>query len=172
MIILTGANNINQNFWYNFRFENNSLVSDFDRSHFVSALDQAPNVSSRIPSNVILEIPTYNNTNKTLVPTQSLFEFLNAKKINNISVIPRGVDVKKFHPHLRCKKIRSELGILDSCPTILSVSRLAREKNLDLVVDCFYELKKKYGQMQLIFVGSGPYMNKLKKSCPDALFVG
>ena len=65
MIILTGANNINQNFWYNFRFENNSLVSDFDRSHFVSALDQAPNVSSRIPSNVILEIPTYNNTNKT-----------------------------------------------------------------------------------------------------------
>ena len=65
MIILKGANNISQNFWYNFRFENNSLVSDFDRSHFVSALDQAPNVSSRIPSNVILEIPTYNNTNKT-----------------------------------------------------------------------------------------------------------
>ena len=65
MIILKGANNISQNFWYNFRFENNSLVSDFDQSHFVSALDQAPNVSSRIPSNVILEIPTYNNTNKT-----------------------------------------------------------------------------------------------------------
>ena len=114
----------------------------------------------------------HNNTNKTLVPTQSLFEFLNAKKINNISVIPRGVDVKKFHPHLRCKKTRSEIGISDSCPTILSVSRLAREKNLDLVVDCFYELKKKYGQIQLIFVGSGPYINKLKKSCPDALFVG
>ena len=114
----------------------------------------------------------HNNTHKTLVPTQSLFKFLNAKKINNISVIPRGVDVKKFHPHLRCKKIRSELGISDSCPTILSVSRLAREKNLDLVVDCFYELKKKYGQIQVIFVGSGPYMNNLKKSCPDALFVG
>ena len=114
----------------------------------------------------------HNNTNKTLVPTQSLFEFLNAKKINNISVIPRGVDVKKFHPHLRCKQTRSEIGISDSCPTILSVSRLAREKNLDLVVDCFYELKKKYGQIQLIFVGSGPYMNKLKKRCPDASFVG
>ena len=114
----------------------------------------------------------HNNTNKTLVPTQSLFEFLSAKKIKNISVIPRGVDVKKFNPILRCKKTRSEIGISDSCLTILSVSRLAREKNLDLVVDCFYELKKMYGQIQLIFVGSGPYMNKLKKRCPDASFVG
>ena len=114
----------------------------------------------------------HNNTNKTLVPTQSLFEFLSAKKIKNISVIPRGVDVKKFHPKLRCKKTRREMGISDSCLTILSVSRLAREKNLDLVVDCFYELKKMHGQIQLIFVGSGPYMTKLKKRCPDALFVG
>ena len=64
VISIAGAANTSQNFWFNHRFDKNSLISDLDRNHFVSLLNKAPNVNSRIASDVILDVPTYNNTYK------------------------------------------------------------------------------------------------------------
>ena len=114
----------------------------------------------------------HNKTDRTLVPTKKLAEFLQKSKFAKISVVPRGVDINLFHPRKRNPKTKRTLSFEDDSFNLLSVGRLAKEKNLDLVIDVFFKFRKISNKVMLIFVGDGPYIGELKERCPDALFVG
>jgi glycosyltransferase involved in cell wall biosynthesis len=55
---------------------------------------------------------------------------------------------------------------------LLSVGRLAAEKNLDLIVTTYQALQRSGRSVRLVFAGDGPYRKKLEEDCPQAIFMG
>jgi len=65
-----------------------------------------------------------------------------------ISVIPVGVDIKRFSPEPGLRKKRTF--------NILCVARLVPEKGIEDLVTAFFKIKEKYPQVHLTLIGDGP----------------
>lgn len=74
---------------------------------------------------------------------------------NKITVIPMGVDTKRFRPGK--KKRKNPINIL-------FVGRLVPEKGVEELLQSYQELKKLYPKLKLTMIGSGPLINKCKKA--------
>ncbi len=77
-----------------------------------------------------------------------------------ITVIPMGVDLKRFHP---AKNYHLGGG------RILCVARLVPEKGIGELVTAFGRLRQKYPNLTLTLVGEGPLKNKYSK-VPGIIF--
>jgi len=114
----------------------------------------------------------HNRTLFTMVPTQALKNQLQAVGFENLRVVARGVDAQLFHPDKRSTDLRAQWQADDNTLVLLSVGRLAAEKNLDLIVNTYQELLHSGKRMKLVFAGDGPYRTKLQADCPQAIFMG
>lgn len=114
----------------------------------------------------------HNRTACTMVPTRALQAQLGASGFQNLRVVGRGVDTHIFHPALRSQAFRETWQADDSTIVLLSVGRLAAEKNLDLIVNTYKALQAAGRSVKLVFAGDGPYRATLKSHCPDAIFMG
>ena len=114
----------------------------------------------------------HNRTLCTMVPTQALKNQLQAAGFENLRVVARGVDAKLFNPDKRSPELRAQWQADDSTLVLLSVGRLAAEKNLDLIVSTYQALVKSGKNVKLVFAGDGPYRAKLQADCPQAIFMG
>jgi len=114
----------------------------------------------------------HNRTLCTMVPTQALKTQLQAVGFENLRVVARGVDAKQFHPEKRSPDLRAQWQADDSTLVLLSVGRLAAEKNLDLIVNTYQALAQSGKSVKLVFAGDGPYRAKLQADCPQAIFMG
>ncbi|QSR88883.1 glycosyltransferase [Methylacidiphilum caldifontis] len=112
----------------------------------------------------------YSQFDLTFVPTLSLLKLLRKWGVNNGVHVPLGVDIKTFAPGPPNNQIcRLKLGIPDDAFLLLYVGRLAREKNINLLLETFLYLldhspKKDYW---LLIIGDGPLRKdvlKLKKN--------
>ena len=77
-----------------------------------------------------------------------------------------------FHPLRRNASLRESWGADAGTLVLLSVGRLAPEKNLDLVVKTYLALRAAGRPVRLVFAGDGPYRRELQAACPDAVFLG
>jgi glycosyltransferase involved in cell wall biosynthesis len=93
-----------------------------------------------------------------MVTTQSIANDLSKRGFKNIAYWTKGVDCDVFRP------IPGGLENL-SKPILLYAGRISVEKNLE----AFLKLPIKGSK---VIVGDGPYLNKLKKDFPDAVFTG
>ena len=114
----------------------------------------------------------HNNTACTMVPTHLLKSELQKLGFDNLRVVARGVDTGMFHPRHRSEALRQSWGADDKTLVLLSVGRLAPEKNLDLVVKAYQALRAAQRPVRLVFAGDGPYRAELQARCPDAVFLG
>ncbi|MFZ9734073.1 MAG: glycosyltransferase family 4 protein [Burkholderiaceae bacterium] len=114
----------------------------------------------------------HNATNRTMVPTEELRESLASQGFRRLTVVPRGIDTGLFSPVKRSELLRQSWGATDKTLVVLSVGRLAAEKNLDLAVEAFHQLRSGNSDVRLVFVGDGPLRQKLARECPEALFAG
>ena len=114
----------------------------------------------------------HNRTHCTMVPTRALKEQLQAVGFENLRIVARGVDTQLFHPGHRSDLLRSQWQADEHTVVLLSVGRLAAEKNLDLIVHTFQTLKQRGRRVKLVFAGDGPYRAKLQSDCPEAIFMG
>jgi glycosyltransferase involved in cell wall biosynthesis len=114
----------------------------------------------------------HNRTLCTMVPTQAMFEQLKTLGFQNLQVVARGVDTRLFTPDKRSAELRSTWQANEHTLVLLSVGRLAAEKNLDLTIKTYQTLKQNQRQVKLVFCGDGPYRAKLQSECPDAVFMG
>ncbi|WP_233250107.1 glycosyltransferase family 1 protein [Limnohabitans sp. MMS-10A-160] len=114
----------------------------------------------------------HNRTARTMVPTQSLRVQLEASGFQKLCVIARGVDTKLFHPGQRSQSLRDSWSADAKDIVLLSVGRLAAEKNLDLIVNTYTSLLQSGRKVKLVFAGDGPYRAYLQSKCPDAIFTG
>lgn len=114
----------------------------------------------------------HNATHCTMVPTQGLMAELSKIGFDRLMVVPRGVDTEHFSPAKRDEQLRQSWGTNAETQVLLSVGRLAVEKNLDTVVRCFKSLRARGLPVKLVIVGDGPMRQALERSVPEAIFAG
>ncbi len=114
----------------------------------------------------------HNLADCTMVPSSDLLQDLCAQGFERLMVVARGVDAARFSPVHRSEALRAQWGVAPEQPVLLSVGRLAREKNLDLLVRCWQAMREQRPDLKLVVVGDGPSRNALALACPEALLVG
>ena len=95
---------------------------------------------------------------RVLVTNSSMVSELKHRGFSNLVVWSRGVDQSGFNPAGRVANLASK-------PVLLCVSRASPEKGLD----DFCALKTTGTKL---LVGDGPYLEYLKKTYPDVIYVG
>lgn len=88
------------------------------------------------------------------------------KFTKNIHIIQTGIETSKFYKENFNQKdinsLKKKLGIKKKDFVVMTVSRLAKEKSVDRIINNHKELVKKYSNMKLLIVGDGPDIDKLK----------
>ena len=86
---------------------------------------------------------------------------LRALGVEDVQVLPLGVDLDGFGPERRDLDLRRSLGVADDAPLLIYAGRLDGEKKPDVVVDAFQRLPKKLGA-RLVLLGCGPLRDKFE----------
>lgn len=103
-----------------------------------------------------------------IVPSNKIYNLFKDKYkfTKNIHIIQTGIETSKFYKeNFNLKDINSlkkKLGIKKKDFVVMTVSRLAKEKSVDRIINNHKELVKKYSNMKLLIVGDGPDIDKLK----------
>jgi glycosyltransferase involved in cell wall biosynthesis len=114
----------------------------------------------------------HNATACTMVPTNELKRTLSENGFLNLKVVSRGVDTSLFNVGKRDPNLRLQWGANDQTKVIISVGRMAPEKNLEQVLKTFEALKFMGEQMKLIMVGDGPLREQFQSRYPEIIFPG
>ena len=103
----------------------------------------------------------HDGSRAVLTATQSLRDELEARGIKKTHLWSRGIDHQLFNPMHDAHPLLRHLPK----PIMLSVGRIAVEKNLTAFLDCPVEGTK-------VLVGDGPARAELELQYPDAVFLG
>ena len=114
----------------------------------------------------------HNRTSATFAPTDWMVEELKKKDYQNLYILSRGVDRKLFSPKQFQQKLRQAWGAGRNDKVVVSVSRIAAEKNLDLTCSLIEGMIEQGKAKKGVIVGDGPELNKLKQKFPNLYFTG
>ena len=114
----------------------------------------------------------HNAADSTMVPTQQLRDELVSLGFHRVHVVPRGVDVSLFHPEKRSVSVRNDWGCRADDVVVLCVSRLAPEKNLQMLLNAYEDLRVANPHVRLVMVGDGPLRQSFEAAHPSVLFTG
>lgn len=114
----------------------------------------------------------HNQTSCTMAPTRELADELAAEGFKNMDVFGRGVNLKVFNREARDEQLRRSWGATPEAPVFIHVSRLAAEKNYELLGETYSQIKDKRPDARFVIVGGGPMEKKLKRDFPYAIFPG
>ena len=96
-----------------------------------------------------------------IVPTPAMRERLLELGVTSaVEVIPSGIDLRRFSTGRRNQALRHSLGLRDGERMLLFVSRLAREKNVELLVDALMHTRP---GAKLVIAGDGPQRPTLEE---------
>jgi len=105
---------------------------------------------------------------RVIAPTSKVKRTLHGYNVQSpIGVIPTGINVDRFkrteESMFQAAILRKKLNILPEDRVIVSVGRLAEEKNIDALLHAVHHSKKCHSPIKLILVGDGPHKTSLKK---------
>lgn len=109
----------------------------------------------------------HQNSDMTLAPSQWSCRELEANGVKNVRLWKRGVNLENFQPMRRDHALRDELSKKGRKTIVGYVGRLANEKRIDDL-----SILDAQPDIQIVIVGIGPAESKLKRSLPNAHFVG
>ena len=112
----------------------------------------------------------HNLAGVTMVPTEALRASLASVGFQRLKVVSRGVDTVAYDPAHRSQALREQWGLAPQDLAVLCVGRLAKEKNLDLLLRAFEAIQARQPRARLVLVGHGPMLQELKLKCPGAIF--
>ena len=104
-----------------------------------------------------------------IVPSNKIYNLFKDKYkfTKNIHIIQTGIETSKFYKENFNQKdinsLKKKIGIKKKDFVVMTVSRLAKEKSVDRIINNHKELVKKYSNMKLLIVGDGPDIDKLKE---------
>ncbi|MGP6138896.1 glycosyltransferase family 4 protein [Jeotgalibaca sp. A127] len=108
-----------------------------------------------------------NRTSGIIVPSQLMKDMLLEYGVKTeIRVIPTGITIPATIPNIR-ETIRPQLGLDNNDLVLLSLSRLAFEKNLHKTIEAFPQVLQNYPHAKLVFVGDGPARDSLELMVQD-----
>ncbi|WP_114855076.1 glycosyltransferase family 4 protein [Brachybacterium sp. YJGR34] len=106
-------------------------------------------------------------TDAVIVPTAKVARLLRGYGVRRpVHVVPTGLDLQRFRPAETAAErddvlaLRESLGIGADQKVLLSVSRLAKEKNLEEVLEMLAASPRQ--DLVLVLVGDGPYRDELE----------
>jgi glycosyltransferase involved in cell wall biosynthesis len=114
----------------------------------------------------------HNATACTMVPTKELQRTLSENGFMNLKVVSRGVDTSLFNLSKRDNHLRSTWSANEQTKVMISVGRMAPEKNLEQVLKVFDALQFMGQQLKLVMVGDGPLREQFQIRYPDIIFPG
>jgi glycosyltransferase involved in cell wall biosynthesis len=103
-----------------------------------------------------------NAADAVIVPTQTMADHLRELGVTrSIDVIPSGIDVSHFNAARRSAATRAQMGAKEGETLVLFVGRLAREKDVQIVLEAFARLPA--AGMCLAIAGDGPERERLEQ---------
>lgn len=104
---------------------------------------------------------TLNRTTTVIAPTAKIERLLRGYGVRvPISVVPTGVDLTRFTPGPASEELRDALGLTPGIPVVLSLGRLAAEKNVGETLDLLARVSDEPWQM--VVAGDGPQAGELR----------
>ena len=106
------------------------------------------------------------NAVETLIaPSDKIRKILEGYQVScPVEVIPSGIHLEKYQLCKKedwRKKIRMQLGISQDALVLVYVGRMAKEKNIEELLE--YQQDAAKSGVILVLVGDGPYLPELKK---------
>ena len=80
-----------------------------------------------------------------------------------IEHIDIAVDLEKFHPMPKCRKLQKEFGIDSRDPVAGIVARVQKHKNFELLIDALEKIVKKLPQFKFLIVGRGTHIDTIAR---------
>ncbi len=115
----------------------------------------------------------YNNFDGIFVLNSDQRKWLTGKQMNlNPSIVyhtSHWVDDNIFPRESNKKHV---FNIDNNCPVMLYAGRVSKEKGVNDLQNVFYSVKENIPDVKLVVAGTGPYLEKLKKKIPEAIFMG
>jgi 1,2-diacylglycerol 3-alpha-glucosyltransferase len=126
------------------------------------------------PSKKIVEYLTHfycdTTANELIVPTKKIYDLFKEKYNvdKNIYIIPTGIEIDRFYEENidpnSVEEVKKKIGLKKDTFTIVFVGRLAKEKNVDLLLEAQKEIKDKEKNINLVIIGDGPDMEEYKET--------
>jgi len=117
------------------------------------------------PRNAVEEFSAWfcNQVDHVVSPTAEIKAELQKYGVEKpITILPTGIDIESFEKSDKFS-IREKHEIMPNDKILLFVGRLAKEKNLEFILEIFKELYKKFRKIKLIIVGDGPMRPKIEE---------
>ena len=105
----------------------------------------------------------YGQAERVLCPSRIYEAHLRSRGIARTGIWTRGVDTGAFSPQHRSEAWRSALGVEPDDAVVTYVGRLAREKNLDLLLEAWQTVAPRYPGARLALVGRGPLEDEIRR---------
>ncbi|MBV9272139.1 MAG: glycosyltransferase [Candidatus Eremiobacteraeota bacterium] len=103
-----------------------------------------------------------NSADAVIVPTLAMRERLRELGVEaNIDVIPTGIDLRRFSAGERSETLRGRLRVKNGGRLLLFVSRLAKEKNVELLLEALAATND--DRFVLAIAGDGPQREELER---------
>ena len=108
----------------------------------------------------------------TLTPSRDMVERLANDGFQNVHLLGRGVDTDLFAPEKRCESLRASWGARAATPVAVMVGRVAPEKNFELAMHTFVQMRQVFPDVKCVVVGEGPLRERLSLKFPWVWFTG
>lgn len=102
-----------------------------------------------------------------IVPTKKTYDLFKEKyKVKrDVHIIPSGIDVTRFYKEnidkTELDDLKKDLSIKKDDFIILYVGRIAKEKNIEFLINNLKDITKKIPKAKMVIVGDGPDVNDL-----------
>ncbi|MBU0994157.1 MAG: glycosyltransferase [Proteobacteria bacterium] len=106
----------------------------------------------------------YNQMDRVFVPSKATGDELIERGISKekIRLYARGIDTLLFNPVKRNGFFKSRYKMPNTEIKLLYVGRVAKEKNLDILIELMKRISMSHANVHLVVVGGGPYLKEMK----------
>ncbi len=105
----------------------------------------------------------YGQAHRVLCPSRIYEAAVHRHGVTHTGIWSRGVDPAVFSPRFRSEAFRAAVGAGPDDLVVTYIGRIAREKNLGLLLEAWESLARERGGAQLVLVGRGPLEDDIRR---------
>lgn len=113
----------------------------------------------------------YGQAHRVLCPSRIYEETVHRHGVTHTGIWSRGVDPEVFSPRFRSEGYRTGFGVGPDDLLVTYIGRIAREKNLGLLLEAWEELAPERGGAKLALVGRGPLEDEIRRRGIPGVYV-
>lgn len=105
----------------------------------------------------------YGQAHRVLCPSRIYEATVHRHGVTHTGIWSRGVDPAVFSPAFRSEGYRADFGVGPDDLLVTYIGRIAREKNLGLLLEAWQHLAPERGGAKLVLVGRGPLEDEIRR---------